>query len=82
MARKRPFFKYPFSTIDLHRKFCFGLTGSLIKIQRSVFLVKTLHILQSVVQRHCALHQVRVKKMNKQTNKKRQRRTARNFIHS
>ena len=69
MVRKRPFFLYSFSTIDLHRKFCFGLTGSLIKIQRAVFLVKMLHILPRVVQRHCALHQVRVKKMNKQINK-------------
>ena len=47
------------------------LQDRLSKFQRSVFLVKILHILPKVVQRHRPLHQVKVKKKkkNKQTNK-------------
>ena len=47
------------------------LQDPLSKFQRSVFLVKILHILTKVVQRHRPLHQVKVKKKkkNKQTNK-------------
>ena len=46
------------------------LQDPLSKFQRSVFLVKILHILPKVVQRHRPLHQVKVKKKkNKQTNK-------------
>ena len=60
------------------------LQDPLSKFQRSVFLVKILHILPKVVQRHRPLHQMKVKKKkkNKQTNKKRQRRTATKFVHS
>ena len=61
------------------------LQDPLSKFQRSVFLVKILHILPRVVQRHRPLHQVKVKKkklITKQTNKKRQRRTATKFVHS
>ena len=63
------------------------LQDPLSKFQRSVFLVKILHILPKVVQRHRPLHQVKVKKkkkkrITKQTNKKRQRRTATKFVHS
>ena len=63
MARKRPFFY-----IRLALSICIGspaldLQDPLsIKFQRPVFLVKILHILPRVAQRHCALHQVRVKK--------------------
>ena len=62
MARKGPFFN-----IRLALSICIGnsaldLQDPLSKFQRSVFLVKILHILPRVVQRHCALHQVRVKK--------------------
>ena len=69
MARKGPF-----SYIRLALSICIGssaldLQDPLSKFQTSVFLVKMLHILLRVVQRHCALHQVRVKKMNKQINK-------------
>ena len=47
------------------------LQDPLSKLKRSVFLVKILHILPRVVQRHRPLHQVKVrkKKMNKQINK-------------
>ena len=45
------------------------LQDPLSKFKRSVFLVKILHILPRVVQRHRPLHQVKVKKMNKQINK-------------
>ena len=38
------------------------LQDPLSKFQRSVFLVKILHILPKVVQRHRPLHQVKVKK--------------------
>ena len=60
------------------------LQDPLSKFQRSVFLVKILHILPRVVQRHRPLHQVKVKKkrITKKTNKKRQRRTATKFVHS
>ena len=59
------------------------LQDPLSKFQRSVFLVKILHISPRVVQRHRPLHQVKVKrKKNNQTNKKGQRRTATKFVHS
>ena len=32
--RENDHFLYSFSTIYLHRKFCFGLTGSLIKLSK------------------------------------------------
>ena len=69
MTKKRQFFY-----IRLALSICIGssaldLQDPLSKFQRSVFLVKIWHILSRVVQRHRPLHQVKVKKMNKQTNK-------------
>ena len=64
MARKGPF-----SYIRLALSICIGssaldLQDPLSKFQRSVFLVKILHILPKVVQRHRPLHQVKVRKKN------------------
>ena len=84
MAKKRPNFNIRLALSICIGSFALDLQDPLSKFQRSVFLVKNLHILPKVVQRHRPLHQVKVKKKkkNKQTNKKRQRRTATNFVHS
>ena len=69
MAKKRPFFNSRLALSICIGSSALDLQDPLSKFQRSVFLVKILHILPRVVQRHRPLHQVKVKKKNKQTNK-------------
>ena len=71
MTKKRPFFNSRLALSICIGSSALDLQHPLSKFQRSVFLVKILHILPRVVQRPRPLHQVKVKKnkTNKQTNK-------------
>ena len=70
MTKKQSFFNSRLALSICIGSSALDLQHPLSKFQRSVFLVKILHILPRVVQRPRPLHQVKVKKKkNKQTNK-------------